>query len=251
MRSTLWPVAALIALVSCGNDDPPAPPPPTPSPYGLDARPANPTCLAKPRPVLDTGVALQPQFTAATFQQPIYMTQAPGDNDQWFIVQRGGKVRALTVSTGQVRDFATVTVNATGEGGLLGMAFHPQWPAKRELYLSYTRSFVQGSDPDPVCTTQRNGVLTSVISRFTTDANGTMVTSAPDEILTVGQPFTNHKGGTIQFGPDNYLYFGLGDGGDGDDTCGAGQNKGTLLGKLLRIDVNAPAGMYKIPTDNP
>ncbi|MEO7732288.1 MAG: PQQ-dependent sugar dehydrogenase, partial [Kofleriaceae bacterium] len=72
-----------------------------------------------------------------------------------------------------------------------------------------------------------------------------------DEILKVGQPYSNHKGGTINFGPDGFLYLGLGDGGDGDDTCGSGQRRKTLLGKILRFDINAPAGMYKIPTDNP
>jgi uncharacterized repeat protein (TIGR03806 family) len=249
MRSILWPALAL-PLLACGDSKDP---PPTPSPFGLDSRPSNPTCLAKPRPVVNTGVALQPQFPGLTFQQPIYMTQAPGDDSQWYVVQRGGKVRAFpatATSNTQVRDFATVTVNTSGEGGLLGMAFHPDWPTKREVYLSYTRTPVAG-DPAAICAVPTTAVLTSIVSRFQS-STGTVLDSPADEILKVGQPFTNHKGGTIQFGPsDGYLYYGLGDGGDGNDTCQSGQNLGSLLGKILRIDVAAPAGTYKSPSDNP
>jgi len=252
MRRTFWLTAALIACAACGNGGSPSDAPAA-AVFGLDTRPANATCLAKPRPVLDTGVALQRQWAGITFAQPIYMLQAPGDADQWYVVQRGGVVRALpTAATtdAQVRDFASVTVNAAGEGGLLSMAFHPQWPAKREAFLSYTRT-PTGSDPAPICPGHTTAVLTSVIARLQSTNNGASLDGAPDEVLTIGQPFTNHKGGTTRFGPDGYLYFGLGDGGDGDDTCGSGQNLGTLLGKLLRIDIDAPAGTYKIPTDNP
>jgi uncharacterized repeat protein (TIGR03806 family) len=239
-------LAALIAVSSCGDDGP------TPAPFGLDTRPSNKTCVAKKRPVLDTGVALQRQWAGITFNQPIYMTQAPGDANQWFVVERQGKVRAFpsnATGNGQVRDFASVTVDAAGEGGLLGMAFHPQWPSKREIYLSYTRS-PAGGDPAPVCPPAMTSMLISVISRFQSN-DGTQVDTPPDEILKVGQPFTNHKGGMVDFGNDGYLYFGLGDGGSGGDPCGSGQNLGSLLGKMLRLDVNAPAGKYNVPADNP
>jgi len=246
MPRTLWSIAVLLALSSCGDDGPVS------APFGLDTRPANPTCVARPRPVLHTGVALARQWDQLSFDQPIYLVQAPGDDDQWFVVQREGKVRAFardTTGDRDVRDFATVTVNASGEGGLLGMAFHPAWPSKREVYLSYTRS-PGPSDPAPVCPGVGNAVLTSVIARLHSN-DGTQIDTAPDEILKVGQPFTNHNGGTIEFGPDGMLYFGLGDGGSGDDPCGSGQNLGSPLGKMLRLDVNAPAGGYKVPGDNP
>jgi uncharacterized repeat protein (TIGR03806 family) len=246
MRTNLWPAAALVAGLSCGDSGP------TPAPFGLDTRPSNPTCVAKPRPVIDTGVTLARQWTGVTFDQPLYMTQAPGNDTQWYVVQRLGKVRALSTtatSNAQVTDFASVTVDATGEGGLLSMAFHPQWPARHEAYLSYTRTPGAG-DPAPVCPAQTTAVLTSVISRFHS-TDGTSLDSGPDEILKVGQPYTNHKGGTINFGPDGDLYFGLGDGGSGDDPCGSGQNRQSLLGKILRLDVNAPAGKYVVPADNP
>jgi uncharacterized repeat protein (TIGR03806 family) len=250
MRSTSWPVAALAVWLSCGDSNPP---PPTPSLYGLDARPANPTCLAKPRPAADTGVALQRQWTGLAFNVPLYMTQAPGDKATWYVIERGGKIRQVPVNattSTQIHEVTSVTVNGAGEGGLLGIAFHPRWPSPRDLYLSYTRTPMAG-DPAPICPGHTTAVLTSVIARLTLDEAG-KPTGAPVEILTVGQPFTNHKGGTIQFGPnDGYLYFGLGDGGDGNDTCGSGQNRGSLLGKILRIDIDDPAGKYKIPADNP
>jgi uncharacterized repeat protein (TIGR03806 family) len=245
MRSILWPLAALVVWSACDDGN-------VRAPFGLDHRPANTTCLARPRPAVDTGVMLARQWTGITFAEPIYMAQAPGDNDQWFVVQREGKVRAFAkdaTSDSAVRDFASVTVNSTGEGGLLGMAFHPRWPDKREVYLSYTRTPGTG-DPAPVCPPAMTSQLISIISRFTSN-DGTQVDSVPDEILKVGQPFTNHKGGMIEFGLDGMLYFGLGDGGSGDDPCGSGQNLGSLLGKILRIDVNAAMGMYNIPPDNP
>jgi glucose/arabinose dehydrogenase len=246
MRTTLWPTAALVVCLACGVDSP------TPAKFGLDKRPSNTTCLAKPRPVLDTNVTLAKQWATITFDQPIYLTQAPGDDTQWYVVQRLGKVRRFPTTAAantDVHDFASVTVNATGEGGLLGMAFHPQWPAKPEVYLSYTRTPGTG-DPAPICAAQTTSMLTSIISRFKS-MDGTSLDPTADEILKVGQPFTNHKGGNIQFGQDGYLYFGLGDGGSGDDPCGSGQNLGSLLGKFLRLDINAGPGAYNVPKDNP
>jgi uncharacterized repeat protein (TIGR03806 family) len=253
MHRLRWPLAALAVWTSCGDDGP------TASPFGLDMRPSNTTCVAKQRPVLETGVKLQRQWEGVTFNQPIYMVQAPGDDTQWYVVEKGSgtqaKVRAVPVNAtanAQVRDFATVTVNPAGEGGLLGMAFHPEWPRKHEVYLSYTRTpdKAKDHDPPPSCLATSDWVLTSVVARFQS-SDGTMLDGAPDEILKVGQPFTNHKGGNLQFGRDGMLYFALGDGGSGDDPCGSGQNLESLLGKFLRLDINAPAGMYKIPTDNP
>jgi len=249
MRRTLWPVAALVALTSCGDSGP------TPAPFGLDKRPSNPTCVAQQRPVLDTNVTLARQWAGIAFNQPLYLTQAPGDNTTWYVVERLGKVRAFpataTAAT-DAHDFINITstVNATGEGGLLGLAFHPQWPTKREAYLSFTRLPVAG-DPGPVCPAQMVNELESIVARYQSTDNGMTLNVGTDEILKVGQPYTNHKGGDIQFGPDGYLYLGLGDGGSGDDPCGSGQNLNTFLGKMLRFDINAPAGMYKIPADNP
>ena len=247
MPSLPWSAATLVALLSCGDNRVP-----TPARFGLDQRPANPTCLAQPRPVLDTGVTLARQWSGIRFSQPLFLTQAPGDDTTWYVVERPGKVRAFpgdATSNTQIRDFASVTVNPAGEGGLLSMAFHPRWPARREAYLSYTRDVVAG-DPAAICR-GRATVSTSVVARYTSTNGGSSLDVGPDEFLKVGQPFTNHDGGHIAFGPDGYLYFGLGDGGGGNDLCGAAQNLGQLLGKLLRLDVNTPAGTYKSPADNP
>jgi len=247
MRRILWPAVALAGLGACGEDAP------TRAQFGLDKRPSNPTCLARSRPVIDTGVTLQRQWAGVGFNQPIYLTQAPGDDATWYVVERPGKVRAFpgdATSNAQTRDFASVTVNASGEGGLLGFAFHPDWPAKREAYLSYTRNPVAG-DPMPPACSGSGFPFTSVIARFQSTNNGTSLNVGPDEIIKVGQPYTNHDGGNIQFGPDGMLYYGLGDGGSGNDPCGSGQKLSTLLGKLLRLDVNAGPGTYNLPADNP
>jgi uncharacterized repeat protein (TIGR03806 family) len=257
MRSTLWLAAALVAEAGCGDGNRPTSDAPTlqpkPAPFGLDARPSNPGCVARPRPVLDTRVALERQWPGVTFLQPVYLAQAPGEDGQWYVVEREGAV--LGFATGAASDADTrfvvkVQSLSSGEGGLLGLAFHPRWPAQREAYLSYTRK-VKAGDPPAVCPIQPTNVLTSVISRFHSLDNGLTFAPQPDEVLVIGQPYTNHKGGGIQFGPDGYLYFGLGDGGDEEDPCGSGQNTGSLLGKMLRIDIDAPAGTYKVPVDNP
>jgi uncharacterized repeat protein (TIGR03806 family) len=245
MRTLLWPV---LVLVACGGSDGP-----TRSEFGLDERPANPTCTAKERPVVDTGVRLERVWNGLSFNAPMYATQAPGDATQWFVVERNGTIRAFpadATSDAQVRQFASVTVNAGGEGGLLGFAFHPEWPAKREAYLSYTRN-VAGGDPQPPVCPDSGHPFTSVVSRFSSTNNGQSLDVGPDEVLKVAQPYSNHNGGSIQFGLDGMLYFGLGDGGSGGDPCGAGQDMQQLLGKILRVDINAPAGMYKVPADNP
>jgi uncharacterized repeat protein (TIGR03806 family) len=258
MRIHLWPTVACVTWLACGGGGgggggPTDAMTPVPSPFGLDERPANPTCVAPARPVLDTGVTLARQWSGIAFDQPIFMTQAPGDDATWYVVQRQGKVRAFAATaTGNndVRDFATVTVNAAGEGGLLGMAFDPQWSTSHTAYLSFTRTPKAG-DPAPLCPGQTTAALTSVVARMKSSNGGTSLDAAPDEILTVGQPYTNHKGGTINFGPDGDLYYGLGDGGSGNDPCLSGQNLSSVLGKILRLDVNAAAGKYNIPADNP
>jgi uncharacterized repeat protein (TIGR03806 family) len=247
MKKTQWPVAGLVGLLACGGNDGP-----TPAPFGLDKRPSNTTCLASSRPVIDTGVTLQQMWAGLNFQQPIYLTQAPGDDTTWYVVRRSGEIWSFQQDGTNYKLFVSVDVNAQGEGGLLGFAFHPEWPNRPEAYLSYTRNAV-GGDPSPPSTCGATSMLTSVVSRFQSTDGGQSLDDDgdPDEILRLRQPFANHNGGTIQFGPDGMLYFGLGDGGNADDRCEAGQNMGTLLGKILRVDVNAPAGSYQVPPDNP
>src|SRR5690606_4477385 len=122
------------------------------------------------------------------------------------------------------------------EAGLLGMAFHPDFSTNREVYLSYTRSF---------------GGLESVISRFILDpATGALDESSEEILLTVPQFDNNHNGGSIVFGPDGFLYLGLGDGGGSGDPRENGQDTTNLLATISRIDVDS-ATPYAIPPDNP
>ncbi|WP_257450605.1 PQQ-dependent sugar dehydrogenase [Archangium lipolyticum] len=214
------------------------------SPFGLDARPSNTTCIAPARPVESTGVTTQPAFSRLTFNQPLFVLQAPGDASRVFVVQRGGIVRVFanndTVSTASTFINITSRVNsgAGGEAGLLGMAFHPRFATNREVFLSYTG---YGGTTN----------LRSVISRFKSLDNGaTLDPNSEQVLLTVEQPYNNHNGGGIAFGPDGYLYIGLGDGGSGGDPQNNAQNLNSLLGKFLRIDVNG-AAPYAIPPTNP
>jgi glucose/arabinose dehydrogenase len=116
------------------------------------------------------------------------------------------------------------------------MAFHPDYAKNHQVFISYTRS---GSP------------LISYVSRFTSVDNGkTLDESSEQVVINVNQPYGNHNGGNIAFGPDNYLYIGFGDGGSGGDPQGNGQNKNTLLGAMLRVNVDG-APPYEIPADNP
>jgi uncharacterized repeat protein (TIGR03806 family) len=226
-------LAALLALAA---------PPLAAQESGLDQRPSNTTCLAPARPTLASTVAASEAFPAAPdFDQPVKLLQAPGDATRWFVLEKPGRVRVFSASSP-----ATVTtwldirsrVDDTDDGGLLGMAFHPDYPSVREVYLSYTTA---GSP------------LVSRISRFVLD--DVTAPGAPVEqvLLTLDQPYTNHKGGDIAFGADRYLYVGFGDGGSGGDPQGHGQDTSDLLGAMLRLDVlGVPATeRYRIPPDNP
>jgi uncharacterized repeat protein (TIGR03806 family) len=217
----------------------PPPPPPPPPPTGLDTRPTNATCLAWDRPTADDTITLQ-RYTNLSFGSPVGMLQAPNDASRWFIVEQTGAVRKFAVNNPVASTFIDITgrVKSGGELGLLGMAFHPDFPQDPRVFLSYT-----------------NGTPTvSRISAFRTLDNGATLDPGTEQLLlTVNQPEDNHNGGNIAFGPDGFLYIGFGDGGSGGDphgNPGNGQRLTTLLGKMLRIDVDG-AAPYTIPPTNP
>jgi uncharacterized repeat protein (TIGR03806 family) len=233
------------------NDPPVTPPPPPPPPSGetsgLDARPSNTTCLAWDRPSADDSISLT-RYTNLTFDAPIAMLQAPNDNARWFVVERTGRVRTFPTSNPTA---STVFIDIAGrialagEQGLLGMAFHPNFPQDPRVFLSYSN--------------ETSGRVSRISSFRTLDNGATLDPATERVLLTVNQPAseTNHKGGNIAFSPtDGLLYIGLGDGGGGGDAHpdpGNGQNKGTMLGKILRIDVGTDpnATSYTIPAGNP
>ncbi|MGZ4885701.1 MAG: PQQ-dependent sugar dehydrogenase, partial [Halobacteriota archaeon] len=182
-------------------------------------------------------------FPNVQFKDPVGI-YTPGDqSNRLFVVEQAGVIKVFqnNESVNNAAVFLNISdrVISGGELGLLGLAFPRQFNESGFFYVYYTS----------------NNPLRSVVSRFSvskTNVNQADVNSE-EVLLQVGQPFSNHNGGQISFGPDGYLYIGLGDGGGAGDPLGNGQNRSTLLGKILRIDVNSASGSlnYSIPRDNP
>lgn len=207
---------------------------------GLDARPRNLSCEAPARTSVGIQIELEDAFPSLPgFQAPpLALLQAPHDDTRWYAAERSGTVRTFDNTPG-VADFGTefisIPVNTAGEGGLLGMAFDPDYAANGRVYLSWTEG-------DP---------MQSVVGRFVSINNGMTLDPAYEEIIRVDQDFGNHNGGQIAFGNDGYLYLGLGDGGSGNDPNERAQDTTNLLGAMLRLDVSGNGPGYAIPTDNP
>ncbi|MFY7742447.1 MAG: PQQ-dependent sugar dehydrogenase [Flavobacterium sp.] len=177
------------------------------------------------------------QTFATGFSSPVAIVNA-GDS-RLFVVQRGGAIRILNANgTINATNFLTLTsstIVSGGERGLLGLAFHPNYATNGYFYVNYTRA----SDG------------ATVIARYSVSANPDVAdASSAQVLLTIAQPFNNHNGGSLVFGPDGYLYIGMGDGGSGGDPDNYGQNINSLLGKMLRIDVDS-GSPYAIPAGNP
>ena len=185
---------------------------------------------------------------AQGFDQPLFATSAPGDPDRLFVVEKSGQIRILDTATGATNGTAFLAIpgaelDTSSERGLLGLAFHPGYATNGQFYV-----FVTNATGDlEVRAYQRSAGNPDLA-----DASG------GDVILTIPHPgFANHNGGWIGFGPDGYLYISTGDGGSGGDPANNAQNPDSLLGKMLRIDVNGDdfagdAGRdYAIPDDNP
>lgn len=221
-------------------------PPPA---WGLDTRPVNTTCVAFARPTAGTGVQVTRVFpNLPAMNLVVGMHQAPRDDSRWFVLEQSG--RLLTFSNTPAVSRTDVFIDLTSrvvlgsESGLLGMAFHPNWATNRQVFLSYTGPRRAG----------QTEVLVSRVSRFVSRDNGATLDPASEQVLLeVSQPFNNHNGGGIAFGPDGMLYVGFGDGGDGGDPYNHGQTLTSLLGKFLRLDVDrtSPGRAYAIPADNP
>lgn len=189
---------------------------------------------------LQSKVALEPLFAEQTFDRPVAMQQLPQGSSDWYVVEKGGTIERVSGEGLRAKrhlfvDLRDRVESAPNEAGLLGMAFHPDFADNGEVFLSYTRA----------------NPLASVLSRFISHDGGLTLDPASEVVLlTVPQPYSNHNGGQIAFGPDGYLYYGLGDGGAAGDPQGNGQNTDTLLGAMLRLDVDGGAP-YAIPPDNP
>ena len=167
--------------------------------------------------------------------QPLFLTHAPGDSTRLFIVEKGGAIRV--VLNGALRDepFLEVAVSTDSERGLLGLAFHPNYASNRRFFVAYT---------DPSGTIKVDEYLRSDNANFADDGSATPVISIPHP----GQ--SNHNGGMLAFTPDGLLLIGTGDGGGSGDPDENAQDTNSLLGKVLRIDVDG-GNPYAIPDDNP
>ena len=208
-------IAALLAAAGCS-------PGPSPSTSGTGL-------------TVDVGVAVD------GFDAPLDVTNAGDGSGRLFVVEQAGRIRVVKDGTLVEKPFLDITgrIASGGERGLLGLAFHPDYPTDPRFFVNYT---------------DRDG--NTVVSSFTVSPTDPDVADPDSEtsLMHIGQPFANHNGGAVVFGPDGMLYIATGDGGSGGDPQGNGQRLDTYLGKILRIDVDPPVGSatsYEVPPDNP
>lgn len=181
------------------------------------------------------------EVVATGLSRPLGFVQDPLDPTIQYIVEQGGIVRILDDGVLLPTPFMNISGllgSSSGERGLLGLAFDPGYDGvtNRSIYVNYTQT-TTGTD------THVSHFLTNSSNRFD------VVETSETVILDIDQPFTNHNGGNILFGPDGYLHIGMGDGGSAGDPGNRSQTPSTLLGKMLRIDVNGPS--YSNPASNP
>ncbi|MCA9634533.1 MAG: PQQ-dependent sugar dehydrogenase, partial [Myxococcales bacterium] len=228
-RSGVALVAALMVALSspgCPADDPP-----------------RLRCVDLPRPPSIDQIALERVFPGVSIPGGVDLVQPPGDDSRWFLATQGGQVVAFDASDDAAASVAldlSAQVFVDGEAGLLGVALHPDFAENGALFVSYT--------------TPGGTAFLSRVSRFTSPDGGLSFDPASEAvILEVDQPYTNHNGGDLGFGPDGFLYFGLGDGGSAGDPSNRAQTiTNQKLGKILRLDVNNSilGDPYDIPSDN-
>lgn len=194
-------------------------------------------------------IALEPAFGGINFASPVKLVQHPRDDDRWYVVEQGGKIWTFLASNpAATKKLALdivaspgIDVGGSGEQGLLGLAFDPDFGAGGaggELYVTYTDATAGDS----------------MLARYQSpDDDGPFTPTADPIVLAIPHPMPNHNAGDILFGKDDLLYYGTGDGGGGDDPDDNGQDTSALLGKILRLDVlGAPASgeKYAVPTTN-
>jgi len=185
----------------------------------------------------------QPQVSLEPFvsglQSPVLLTSAGDGSGRFFVLEQRGRIRIVRGGQLLPQPYLDITakVESGGEKGLLGLAFHPRFPQTRRFFVNYT--------------TRQAGQLKTIVAEYLASTANTDV-AEPDEriLLEFAQPFDNHNGGHLAFGPDGFLYIAAGDGGSGGDPLDNAQNLGTLLGKILRLDVDSGTP-YGVPPDNP
>jgi glucose/arabinose dehydrogenase len=187
-----------------------------------------------------TGVAIDVRVAVDGLTAPLDVTNAADGSGRIFVAEQAGRIRIVKDGALVERPFIDIIgrIASGGERGLLGLAFHPGYPADPRFFVDYT---------------DRDG--NTVISAFRVSATDPDLADPDSEqvLLHIDQPFPNHNGGAVEFGPDGMLYIGMGDGGSGGDPQGNGRRLDTLLAKILRIDVDGggSSGPYAVPPDNP
>jgi glucose/arabinose dehydrogenase len=227
------PTRAAVSPAPTATEQPTATPVPSPSPVSPSPSPA-PT-----PPTFPPSIALQAAFSG--FQAPVYLAQPVTDvsgGSRLFVVEKPGRIRLIKDGNVQAAPFLDITdrVGSGGsEQGLLSVAFPADFASSRTFYVDYTD--LDGN---------------TVVARYRVDPQtpDQADPNSEQKLLHIQQPAANHNGGQLQFGPDGYLYIGMGDGGRAGDPWGNAQNPGVLLGKLLRIDVSG-AESHTIPDGNP
>lgn len=199
---------------------------------------------SNPAPASNGNLEIIEAFPSLSFERPVDFQHAGDDSKRLFVVEQRGVISVFQndSKTAEKSEFLEIEAKVDDSGneeGLLGLAFHPDFKNNGYFYVNYT-----ASSPNR-----------TVISRFKVSSSNPNQADPSSELILLEfeQPYSNHNGGQIAFGPDGNLYIAVGDGGNGGDPKGNGQNRNTLLGTILRIDVNKPNGSksYSIPSDNP
>jgi len=220
-------VLSLGLIAACGGSSGSSP---TPVP---SATPPTASCAAG-TPV--SGIpALTARLVASGLRNPLDLQAAPGDRERLYVVEQGGRIRVILGGQLQATPFLDVSgrISSGGERGLLGLAFHPQFATNRRFFVNYT-----------------NPRGDTHVAEFRASSADAADPASERVLLTETQPFANHNGGGLAFDNSGRLLIALGDGGSGGDPLGNGQKLDTLLGKILRIDVDAGTP-YAVPADNP
>lgn len=235
-------------LVACGDDGSSTP---SDAAVGgpdaaanIDAAPVPPDARVLPDAAVATctpqsGTNLALELVTSGLSRPLFVTAPAGDR-RLFVVEQPGRIRIVeddTLVATPFLDIRAIVHDLAGEQGLLGLAFHPDYANNGRFFVNYTASDPQGD---------------TVVAEYRVSSDPYVADPTSERrVIVIDQPFTNHNGGMIDFGPDGFLYVGMGDGGDRDDRrFDHGENPATLLGSLLRIDVDT-GDPYGIPSDNP
>lgn len=190
-------------------------------------------------PVAAGDAAVEFERVASGLSNPVFLTHAGDGSGRIFILEQPGRIRVLSSGELLATPFLDISSDVLfdGEQGLLGLAFHPDFEANRRFFVNYTAI--------------RDGSRRTIVAEYRASATDPNRADPAERIvLSFDQPFSNHNGGWLGFGPDGFLYIAAGDGGNGGDPRGNGQNRNTLLGNILRIDVDG-ALPYEVPPDNP